>query len=114
MSHWDAIGYLASILVFAAFGMKEMVRLRIVAMGSNIAFIVYGLSLGLTPVWLLHALLLPLNVWRLVQATASRDGDKVNGEAWTEASIPTGLVKPFDAGAVLSREAASRALTTSS
>jgi CRP/FNR family transcriptional regulator, cyclic AMP receptor protein len=99
MTHWDVIGYLASILVFAAFGMKEMVRLRMVAMSSNIAFIVYGLGLGLTPVWLLHAVLLPLNVWRLVQETASRGEDEVNGSggAWTEASIPTGLVKRFDA-----------------
>src|SRR5262249_50510655 len=61
----DAIGYLASALVLAAFCMKEMVPLRIVAVGSNIAFLIYGLALGLVPVWLLHAVLLPINCWRL-------------------------------------------------
>jgi|SRR5215813_6770152 len=61
----DAIGYLASALVLAAFCMKEMVPLRIVAVCSNIAFLIYGLALGLVPVWLLHSVLLPINCWRL-------------------------------------------------
>jgi hypothetical protein len=51
--------------------MKEMVPLRIVALCSNIAFIAYGIGLGLTPIWLLHASLLPLNGWRLGQALRS-------------------------------------------
>jgi CRP/FNR family cyclic AMP-dependent transcriptional regulator len=68
MTHWDAVGYLAGGLVLAAFGMKEMLALRIVAIFSNLAFIAYGLGLDLPPVWLLHAALLPLNGWRLSQA----------------------------------------------
>ena len=35
----SAIGFIASGLVLAAFGMKDMVNLRIVAICSNIAFI---------------------------------------------------------------------------
>jgi hypothetical protein len=65
MSGWNAIGYLASGLVLAAFCMKEMVPLRVVAVFSNVAFLIYGLALGLAPVWLLHAALLPINCWRL-------------------------------------------------
>lgn len=65
---WDACGYVASGLVLAAFYMKDMVPLRIVALSSNLAFIAYGLALGLTPIWLLHALLLPLNGYRLLEA----------------------------------------------
>jgi CRP/FNR family transcriptional regulator, cyclic AMP receptor protein len=68
MSHWDAIGYAAASMVFVAFGMKDMIPLRIVAMLSNLAFVVYRLGLHLAPVWLLHAVLLPLNGWRLAQA----------------------------------------------
>jgi hypothetical protein len=68
MTNWDAFGYLAAGLVFLAFGMKGMVSLRIVAIFSNVAFVVYGLGLDLTPVWLLHGFLLPLNGWRLAQA----------------------------------------------
>ena len=66
MTASDSIGYLASALVLAAFCMKEMIPLRLVAVCSNIAFLVYGLALGLAPVWLLHAALLPINCWRLL------------------------------------------------
>jgi hypothetical protein len=68
----DVIGYIASSLVFAAYYTKDMISLRIIAICSNIAFITYGLSLGLSPVWILHAALLPLNVLRLAQAIACR------------------------------------------
>ena len=33
----------------------------------NLAFVAYGAALDLTPIWLLHALLLPMNGWRLLQ-----------------------------------------------
>jgi hypothetical protein len=69
MVAWNAIGYLASALVLAAFCMREMIPLRLVAVCSNIAFLIYGLALGLAPVWLLHAVLLPINCWRLWEGT---------------------------------------------
>jgi len=64
----DIIGYVASTLVLTAFGMKNIIPLRVVAMCSNLVFIIYGLGLGLTPVWSLHAALLPMNAWRLAEA----------------------------------------------
>jgi hypothetical protein len=67
MNRVDAVGYIASGLVLAAFCMKDMIPLRLVAICSNIAFLTYGLGLGLAPVWLLHAILLPINCWRLWQ-----------------------------------------------
>lgn len=70
---WDAAGYLASGLVIMAFCMKDIVPLRIVALTSNLAFLTYGIGLGLVPVWLLHAVLLPINGWRLWQAVAGRE-----------------------------------------
>ena len=63
-----AIGFVASALVLAAFGMKDMVKLRIVAICSNVAFITYALMLNLPPILILHVILLPLNSWRLAQA----------------------------------------------
>jgi acyl-CoA synthetase (AMP-forming)/AMP-acid ligase II len=72
MSPWDLIGYLAATLVLVAFCMREMVPLRIAALCSNLAFIAYGLGLDLAPVWLLHALLLPTNCCRLLEALRSR------------------------------------------
>src|ERR1700741_903164 len=69
---WEALGYVASALVLAAFYMKEMIPLRIAALASNLFFIAYGAALGLAPIWLLHLLLLPMNGCRLVQALRSR------------------------------------------
>jgi CRP/FNR family transcriptional regulator, cyclic AMP receptor protein len=51
--------------VVIAFCMKDIIPLRVVALTSNVAFLIYGLRLGLVPVSLLHAILLPINAWRL-------------------------------------------------
>ena len=68
MSFWDATGYLASALVIATFGMKAMIPLRVLAVCSNFVFLAYGWGMHLAPVCVLHAILLPMNVWRLWQA----------------------------------------------
>ena len=68
------VGWVASALVFSTFFMKTMLRLRIVAIASNLAFMCYAL-LGLVygdfgrlyPIFVLHAALLPLNASRLHQ-----------------------------------------------
>jgi hypothetical protein len=66
MSFIDSIGYLASALVLATFCMRDMVALRCMAIASNLAFIAYGALADVGPVLLLHLLLLPVNVQRLV------------------------------------------------
>ena len=67
MNAWNAVGFLAAGLVTTAFCMKDILHLRIVAVASNVAFLAYGAALGLIPVWLLHLVLLPVNVVRLWQ-----------------------------------------------
>lgn len=62
---FNILGYFASALVFATFWMKMPMRLRQVAIGSNVVFIAYGAVGHLYPIMLLHATLLPLNVVRL-------------------------------------------------
>jgi CRP/FNR family transcriptional regulator, cyclic AMP receptor protein len=47
--------------------MKTMIPLRITAISSNIAFIVYAFYGGLHPIFILHSVLLPLNLTRTVQ-----------------------------------------------
>ena len=74
MTFWDGVGYIAGALVLLAFHQKRMAPLRITALCSNVAFLTYGLALGLLPVWLLHALLLPLNLLRLAEALTARTG----------------------------------------
>lgn len=63
----DEVGFVAAGLVLATFCMRSMNALRWVAIASNVAFMIYGYLGGLAPVLLLHTLLLPVNVYRLVQ-----------------------------------------------
>jgi CRP/FNR family cyclic AMP-dependent transcriptional regulator len=78
-----ALGYIASGLVLGASMMRTMIPLRLVGIVGNITFIVYGYAIGLVPVMVLHATLLPLNIYRLVEMrrliheveNAESDGD---------------------------------------
>ena len=63
----ELAGYIACALVFATFYVRTIVPLRMIAIGSNIAFIGYASLEGLTPVLVLHAALLPVNVHRLYE-----------------------------------------------
>lgn len=50
MNFWDAAGNVASGLVVMAFCMKDIIPLRLTALASKIAFLIYGIGLGLVPV----------------------------------------------------------------
>jgi hypothetical protein len=63
---WDRVCRRGRVLL--TFCQKRVIPLRLAALGSNLAFLPYGLVLGLTPVWLLHAILLPVKAGRLVEA----------------------------------------------
>lgn len=63
----DIIGYMASALVLATFSMTSMRSLRTTAIASNIAFILYAVAANLHPILILHGILLPVNVVRLMQ-----------------------------------------------
>lgn len=73
MSDTEWLGYLASLLVLATFCMRDMVSLRVLAIASNLAFIGYAALAHIHPVLLLHAVLLPMNAWRLLEALRGRD-----------------------------------------
>jgi hypothetical protein len=67
MSGTDLLGYAASATVLATFCMTSMLRLRLVAIASNILFILFGAMAHIHPVLLLHLVLLPVNLARLMQ-----------------------------------------------
>ena len=75
MNTHELIGYLASLLVLMTFCMSGMVALRALAIASNVAFIAYAALVGISPVLVLHALLLPMNAYRLLQAVRDRRRD---------------------------------------
>ena len=72
----DLAGYIASSLVFLTFYMRGMVLLRLVALCSNVAFLIYAFTLDLAPIVILHGALIPVNVCRLV-AALREDGVKL-------------------------------------
>ena len=69
MTVMEVVAWVASIFVFFSFFMKTMIPLRIMAIISNFTFITYallGLKAGIFdkvyPIFVLHTLLLPLNI----------------------------------------------------
>src|SRR4051812_36229289 len=87
---YDYIGYLASALVLCTFCARTMLPLRVIALGSNVAFITYGGFLHLYPVLLLHLILLPLNGWRLTEILllGKRVRSRINTDAVFDALLP--------------------------
>ena len=63
----DVLGWAAAALTLLAFSCNDLLRLRYSALAANAAFIAYGLAAGLWPVLALHFVLVPMNVWRLLQ-----------------------------------------------
>lgn len=58
---------LASALILAGSFVKTMIPLRWLGLGSNIGFIVYGALYPQLPMLVLHALLVPVNLYRLIE-----------------------------------------------
>jgi hypothetical protein len=67
----DLLGYGAASLVLLAFSLRSLIALRGVAIVSNLTFIAYAYAAHLPPVLVLHAALLPINLWRLRQCFIS-------------------------------------------
>jgi CRP/FNR family transcriptional regulator, cyclic AMP receptor protein len=68
MTWTDLLGYAASVSVLASFCMSTMLPLRLLALTSNVFFTSYGFANHLYPVLILHVLLFPVNLVRLLQA----------------------------------------------
>jgi hypothetical protein len=76
MSWIDIVGYCAALAVLASFCMSTIVSLRVLAIVSNVLFGLYGVFAHLYPVFLLHSILLPINVFKLAQLQWLTPGDK--------------------------------------
>jgi CRP-like cAMP-binding protein len=104
-SFWiELAGYLACMLVFMTFCMRRLLPLRLLAIASNLAFILYALLAGLMPILLLHATLLPLNLWRGIEAFRERTRPLTSDrsrEAVTTALMPHMKRRDLKAGSHL-------------
>jgi uncharacterized delta-60 repeat protein len=63
----DALGWTAAALMVATFACREAKAMRALAVATNLAFIGYGFVASLMPVLVLHLVLLPINLWRLIE-----------------------------------------------
>jgi CRP/FNR family transcriptional regulator, cyclic AMP receptor protein len=65
MSILLAIGYFNAALGVAMLAMKTMIPLRITGIAHNIVSIIFGFATGVYPMLVQHAILLPINAWRM-------------------------------------------------
>ena len=63
----EIIGYIGGGLVIVMLSMRTMMSLRIAAILSNIFSMAYGFLAGVHPTFIQHAILLPLNSYRLYE-----------------------------------------------
>jgi CRP/FNR family cyclic AMP-dependent transcriptional regulator len=83
----NILGYVASASVLATFCMTTMIRLRMVALGSNLLFAAFGAIAQIYPVMVLHLILLPINSirlwqgWRLLRSIAIADRESASIES---------------------------------
>lgn len=61
----EIVGYIGALLTLGTYSMKRMIPLRVIGIGSNIFFMAYGFLAPVYPQLVLHAVLLPLNAFRL-------------------------------------------------
>jgi CRP/FNR family cyclic AMP-dependent transcriptional regulator len=67
-SHWvDIIGYTGAALMIVMLAMRTMIPLRVIGIFNNILSATYGALAGVYPMLIQHAILLPINGWRLYQ-----------------------------------------------
>ena len=92
----------AALLVIVSTFVRTMIPLRWLAVASNVGFIIYGLSYPAPLMVALHAVLLPVNLWRvwqmiqLTQRVARSAADPRQMEIWLR---PYMRSKQFKAGA---------------
>lgn len=77
MALTDTFGWLATALMLATFHCDSQRRMRGFALAANLCFIVYGSIHGLLPVVILHTLLFPINLHKLL---ALRGGAALRAE----------------------------------
>ena len=98
---------LAAVLIVVSCFVKTILPLRLLAVGSNAGFMAYGLLQPAPMIFLLHATLLPLNLFRAVEMARltkqvkSAATTRQRGDVWLK---PYMRSRPFAAGEVLFRK----------
>jgi len=104
MTRVDFLGYAASATVLATFCMSTMTPLRVTAILSNILFSLFGLWAHIYPVMLLHLILFPVNIVRLMQIRYVVRGISQRADLSIEGILPFMVRRRFRAGETLMRK----------
>jgi CRP/FNR family cyclic AMP-dependent transcriptional regulator len=102
----DMVGWAASAAVLATFCMNTMMPLRVLAIISNVLFCAFGAVAHIFPVLILHAILLPVNIVRLVQIRRLVHGVQAaeNSELSVQSLLPFMSRRKLKAGDILVRK----------
>ncbi len=103
----ELIGYAAAAVMLIATFRATIIPLRTVSLLGNAIFLVFGLLIGLWPLVLAHALMLPVNLWRLVEMRRLVRAIRAEheGEAYgMEALLPYMRMSRVPEGTVLFRK----------
>jgi hypothetical protein len=65
MNTTELTGWSAAVLTLLAFTMRDVRKLRMASVAASVCFIAYGAATSAWPVLALHAVLLPMNLFRL-------------------------------------------------
>ena len=85
----ELLGYLSSVVLVSTFYMKTMIPLRITAIIANVCMIVFTAMIGLWPVLIAQAVMLPLNLLRLwqIHKATQRIREAANGDLNLDALV---------------------------
>ncbi len=72
MNTFDWVGWAAASFTLLAFNMRDVLLLRSVSVAASLCFITYGAATSTWPVLALHAVLLPVNLMRLLELHRAR------------------------------------------
>ena len=68
----EAVGYAGTAFTILTYGARHLIPLRSAAIFSSLAFLAYGLLTQSYPLVLMEAVLLPINLFRLLELLADR------------------------------------------
>ena len=89
---FEIFGWAAAGLTFLTYYQKTMVKLRILGILSNFCFISWAVAFSVYPVLVLHACLLPVNIFRFAQIQRLK---KQAGRAINEGVSPLDWLRPY-------------------
>lgn len=92
----DLLGAVAALCMLSAFNCKNLIRLRCISLTASAFFIAYAAVMGLMPILVLHAVLLPLNAMRLCQGLRAKQPNRRNcGSQGAGGELPSTGVAGF-------------------